>query len=91
MIGPYSNDGHVRETLGFAWPAERRTSIDRSDGVSLLLFVRDGRVVEYAKHPRHHGDFAGLDGRCFDRNRAVFTRVSGKADDWSQLMQAQQE
>src|SRR5690606_25947265 len=33
ILGPYSNDIAAAETLGFEWPAERLTHIERSDGI----------------------------------------------------------
>ena len=38
ILGPYSGDKEAERTLGFKWPAERRTSIENSDGIALLLF-----------------------------------------------------
>ncbi|TDK20345.1 hypothetical protein E2F46_16220 [Luteimonas aestuarii] len=88
VIGPYMADRHAEEIIGFAWPVERRTSIDRNDGITLLLFIHRNRVVQHVEHPRRQGDFAGLAGRCFNRDEAKFKRAEGRADDWPELVPA---
>lgn len=87
VIGPYMGDTHAEETLGFAWPVERRTRIEDDDGISLLVFVRGTSVVEYIEHPRSQGDFAGLAGRCFERDDARFKRAEGPPGSWPRLVQ----
>lgn len=86
VIGPYMGDRHAEEIIGFAWPVERRTSIDRNDGIALLLFIRGNHVVEHVEYPRNEGDFTGLAGRCFNRDEARFERAEGRADDWPELV-----
>src|SRR5215217_8088707 len=60
VIGPYNDNAAVRTTLGFDWDAQSQTSIYVNDGISLLLFVSGGRVVQYVEHPRNSGDFSNL-------------------------------
>lgn len=76
VLGPYSYNSAARQTLGFEWDAESKSSIATNEGVSLLVFVHDKTVVAYAEHPRTHGDFSNLTGRCFLRTKAKFMQVA---------------
>lgn len=69
VLGPYSNNDTAKQTLGFEWNAEAKTSIQTNEGISLLLFVQDKQVVSYVEHPRNHGDFSN--------NNAVFSEREG--------------
>ena len=86
VLGPYSNDQTAKEALGFGWPVESRSSIQESDGISLLLFARGQHVVRSAEHPRDQGDFSALSGRCFPREEAQFVLRAGRADGWPELV-----
>ena len=86
VLGPYSSDQAVRDALGFNWPAQSRSSIGESDGISLLLFIREQEVVYSVEHPRDKGDFSQLSGRCFSPEQAQFVRRAGRADDWPDLV-----
>jgi hypothetical protein len=80
VLGPYTDNAAVRDTIGFDWDAQSKTSMFSSDGASLLLFVRGQDVVEYVEHPRWQGDFSNLTGRCFPKNRSIF--VHSQSDKW---------
>ena len=86
VLGPYSNDQTAKEALGFGWPVESRSSIQESDGISLLLFARGHHVVHSVEHPRDQGDFSELSGRCFPREQAQFVLRAGRADGWPELV-----
>jgi hypothetical protein len=58
VFPPYTSHGMIRQSLGCRWPDVESTSIDMSDGVNLLVFVRDGEVVGWFEHLRCRGDFA---------------------------------
>lgn len=88
ILGPYTGDAHAQATLGFDWPADRRSRIESSDDISLLVFVRDVSVVEYVDHPRREGDFSTLDGRCFRREDATFKLAPQRPDNWPLLVPA---
>lgn len=72
ILGPYSYNDTAKQTLGFEWNAEAKTSIQTNEGISLLLFVQDKQVVSYVEHPRNHGDFSNLTTQCFPREKAQF-------------------
>lgn len=57
LFGPYTPRQYVGEALGFEWPSLGGSDIESSDGVTLVVFVKDGRVVKSFDHPRHRGDF----------------------------------
>ena len=88
VLGPYSGDEEAERTLGFKWPAERRTSIEDSDGIALLLFVQKNSVVEYIEHPRDQGDFSRLASQCFKSSHANFKVVTDSQKNWVYLVPA---
>jgi len=73
VLGPYSTNQTVKKTLGFEWSAETKTSIQTNDGISLLLFVQEKKIITFVEHPRNHGDFSNLSGQCFLKEKAQFT------------------
>ena len=58
VLGPYSRQREMEAALGFPWPQARRSSIESSDAVALLIFLRGPEVVMAVDHPRAGGDFA---------------------------------
>jgi hypothetical protein len=87
ILGPYSNNETTKQTLGFEWNAEIRTSIESDDGVSVLLFVQGNHVVAYVEHPRGQGDFSNLTTQCFSRAKAQFTHDPHPEKGWPGLFQ----
>ena len=86
IIGPYQGNEAAQQTLGFSWPVESRSSITKSDGISLLLFVRAEDVVAAVEQRRDRGDFSSLDGRCFSRSEAQFVHSPRAEEDWPELV-----
>lgn len=82
IFQPYSNNDLAKQTLGFEWDLEQKTSISSSDSMNLLVFVEGKEVITYVEHPRNLGDFEGLSGQCFDREDAKFARDKTRKDDW---------
>ena len=72
VLAPYSDNTAARKTLGFDWNAEARTSIHTNDSIALLVFVKNGDVLDYVEHPRGDGDFSNLGGKCFAREESAF-------------------
>ncbi|MES2355159.1 MAG: hypothetical protein V4568_12315 [Pseudomonadota bacterium] len=85
VLGPYSNNDTAKQTLGFEWNAEAKTSIQTNEGISLLLFVQDKQVVSYVEHPRNHGDFSNLTTQCFSREKAQFIHDPKPTKGWPGL------
>ena len=70
-IPPYSNDDSVRNITGIQDLKNIQTSISNSDSISLFLFVKDDKIVEYLELSRTVADFAS--SRKVQRNRSRFT------------------
>lgn len=85
VLGPYSNNDTVEQTLGFKWDAETKTSIQTNESISLLLFVQEKRIVSYVEHPRNNGDFSNLTMQCFPREKAQFIHDPNPIKGWPGL------
>ena len=73
IFPPYTTPEGVRKSLGFDWPKASAIGIDSRDDINLLVFVKDGRVVQYVAYPRVHGDFHQLgDPSGYSPEEAVF-------------------
>lgn len=91
IFGPYTHPSTISPALGFIWTGSDVDTIESSDGVNLLLFVRDRRVVMSVLHPRAEGDFVPDDvGHDFSRDEAEFAIVRRPSDNWSVLMPQQE-
>jgi hypothetical protein len=86
VLGPYSDNVTASNTLGFDWNAESRTSIQTNEAISLLVFLRDGDVVDYVEHPRADGDFSRVSGKCFAREDSTFVHEAIPAKGWPGLV-----
>jgi len=72
IFAPYSPRASVEKSLGFAWPDYRQTSIESSDSVCLVIFVKDSQVVHWFEQPRFVDlcDLASKKG--YGRSEATF-------------------
>lgn len=85
VLGPYTTNQTAEKILGFKWDAESKTTIAGSDGVNVLVFVQNQRVVAYTEHPRSKGDFSRLQPRCLPRSNATVMRELD-TDGWVYLV-----
>lgn len=85
ILGPYSTNDIAKSTLGFEWDAEAKTSIQTKEGVSLLVFVQDNKVLTHIEHPRNQGDFSNLNTQCFSKEKAHFSYVQNPNKGWPGL------
>lgn len=85
VLGPYSNNDAAKQTLGFKWNAEAKTSIQTNEGISLIIFVQNKQVFSYVEHPRNHGDFSNLTAQCFPREKAQFIHEQKSTKGWPGL------
>jgi hypothetical protein len=79
VFAPYSDRQPIEQRLGFSWPDADQSAIDAQDGISLVVFVKDHRVVYWYDQP-WVVNVAGLDnGGSWDRAHSVFKveRVEG--------------
>lgn len=60
VFGPYTPHQRIHDSLGFRWPGIRATTIEYSEGVNLVVFVRSGEVVYWFEHPRNQGELLEL-------------------------------
>jgi hypothetical protein len=54
----YSPPEYIDSVLGKYWIESRFTEIESSDRISLLVFTKNGKVVQYLEFPRSQGDFS---------------------------------
>jgi hypothetical protein len=86
VLGPRADNITASNTLGFDWNAEGKTSIQTNERISLLVFVKDGDVLDYVEHPRADGDFSRVSGRCFAREESGFVHEAIPASGWPGLV-----
>jgi hypothetical protein len=60
VFGPYTSPRRIREQLGFDWDGADDTAVETADWVALLVFLRDGEVVEAYDQEVTGGDFTDL-------------------------------
>jgi hypothetical protein len=58
IFPPYIRLSEIDRELGFAWPTASETGIQNREGIALLVFVRQGKVVRFVDQPRRDSDFA---------------------------------
>ncbi|MFC5497803.1 hypothetical protein ACFPOE_09700 [Caenimonas terrae] len=86
VLAPGADNVAANNTLGFGWNAESKTSIRSNENISVLVFVKDGEVLQYVEHPRADGDFSRLGGKCFPRQDSVFVQEEIPAKGWPGLV-----
>jgi hypothetical protein len=83
IFAPYTQPSQISSALGFAWNGSAVETIQSSDGVNLLVFVQQQRVVLSVLHPRDHGDFdPDSVGYNYSRDDAEFSIVRRPQDNW---------
>ena len=56
ILEPYMSRARIEKELGFSWRHADRMEMD--DGIALLAFVEDGKVVRHVAHRRDRGDLS---------------------------------
>jgi hypothetical protein len=85
IFHPYTTEQMIIDTLGFQW--DEKTSIHSHDGISLLVFTKDRKLVKYIEHTRNQGDFNNLylkEG--YERSEAIFVIDPERKGDWPYLI-----
>ncbi len=85
VLGPYSTNETAKKTLAFAWDVKNKTSITTNEGISLLLFLQENKVVAYVEYPRNRGDFSNLTAQCFPKEKSQFVHDQKPAKGWPGL------
>jgi hypothetical protein len=81
ILGPYTTKESAEQALGFYWDVQKETEISTNDGINLIAFIKENKVISYVEHSRAKGDFWKLSRKCLDYNSSILTRIS-KKDDW---------
>ncbi len=82
IFTPYMSYEDIKAELGFDWPYAKMTGIEWDDGICLLVFVKDTKVVKYLVYPRHVGDFLTIGKKGgYSPEEAVF---EVKEEDWGE-------
>jgi len=85
FLAPYTNSEGAAKILGFGWDSDSYTSIRESDGIAVIVLVRDRKVVSFAEYPRNLGDLSEVGVDCLPRAEAKLARTRG-ADGWLRLV-----
>jgi hypothetical protein len=70
FFGPYTQKSS--DVLGFNWDVTKKTAIESSDAINVIVFVTENRVDEFIVLPRGKADFWKLSRQCFLRRNANF-------------------
>jgi len=87
VFRPYTQPKRIDSILRSFWIGSRFTEIESSDRITLLVFTRNGQVVQYLEFPRSSGDFsrvdngigyAGIEAKFIVNERGQMIWFSGK-------------
>jgi hypothetical protein len=86
ILGPYTSDDKVDIITGIQGASERAYDIRSNDGINVLMFIHQGRIVGSVAHPRNRGDFGPeVVGKCYSREQAVFFVRNPPATSWGNI------
>jgi hypothetical protein len=60
IFGPYESRDTIQKSIGQQFLKTDELSMGVSEGDTLLVFMKDNKVVHYFRQPRGKGDFSGL-------------------------------
>jgi hypothetical protein len=72
VFGCYSSRASVEGALGFSWPDFNKTTIESSDSVVLVVFVKNGKVISWYEQPRKIGLSHLANDKGYSRSEALF-------------------
>ena len=82
----YTGQREIEKRLGFPWPGLGGSAIESSDGVTLIVFVKNGRVVRSFDQSRREGDFGKIDNpHGLTRAEARFVLNRASSHPWMSL------
>lgn len=76
VIAPYSSPRQVFKDNGLRWQ-RISTNITSSDHITLLIFLKNNKIVSYVDYPRSKGDFTCLI-QSLELNIAIFNKKDAK-------------
>ena len=71
IFRPYTNNEYAESKLGFKWDIEEKTNININDGINIIVFIKNNKVLTYFKHRRDEGDFSKHGGKCLKYNESL--------------------
>jgi hypothetical protein len=85
-FGPYTPDDKVDAVTGIQGAAGRAYDIQSNDGINVLMFIHEGRIVGSVAHPRNRGDFGPeVVGTCYPKEQAVFSVREPPSNSWGNI------
>lgn len=86
IFGPYTPDEDVDAVTGVPGASKRAFDIRSNDGINVLMFIDEGKVVESVTHSRGRGDFGPeLVRKCYSKAEAVFVVREPAAGSWGNI------
>ena len=86
ILGPYTSDDTVDSLTGVQGAAGQAHGIRSSDGINVLMFVREDRIAASVAHARNRGDFGPeLVGKCYSREQANFSVRVPPPNSWGNI------
>ncbi len=86
IFGPYTPDDKIDAVTGISGAAARAYDIRSNDGIDVLMFLDQSRIVDSVAHSRGRADFGPeLVGRCYSRDRAVFAVRTPPSNSWGNI------
>ncbi|WP_078554078.1 hypothetical protein [Bacillus alkalicellulosilyticus] len=61
IFAPYTSEDYMKKRIGSDY--KDKTNISYRDDINILVFVHDGKVVQYAEIERTNGDFLVSNGK----------------------------
>lgn len=78
VYGAYTDPSMIYEQLGYHWYNQAVTNIQYLDNHTLLVFVSNGKAVEYLEYPLGKGVFSWEEGHNFFTKREALFHSSTK-------------
>lgn len=86
IFGPYTPNDEVDAVTRIPGAARRAFDIRSHDGINVLMFIQNDRVIASVAHGRRYGDFGPeVVRKCYPRERAVFLVRQQAAGTWGTL------
>ncbi len=60
---------------------QKEAEISSNDGINLIVFIKENKVISYIEHSRGKGDFWKLSRKCLNYENSILTITSSK-NDW---------
>ena len=83
IFTPYTGQTEIDTALGYHWSSSAKNRIAESETESLIVFTRNGKVVQYVEFPRSLGSFESsltYPGMSLPFGADIFTATQDKKD-----------